>query len=437
MQIKIVTLGCAKNLVDSEYLAAELHKAGHQLVEELQQAEAVLVNTCGFIQAAKEEALDVIFELIELKRTGKIKFLMAGGCLIERYAKELRKELPEVDVFLPFNSYTEINRAISGHSSSHKRQGFLPTGKNERHRLTHTPYAYLKVSEGCNNNCTYCAIPLIRGTLRSRPLRDILKEAASLAEQGIKELVVLGQDTTSYGYDRYRRLRLPHLLKELIGLRVFPRIRLMYTHPAHYTQQLIELVASEPTLLPYLDLPLQHINERILKRMNRSINKQQILSLIRHLRRDIPDLVLRTTFIVGFPGETEPEFEELHDFVKQTRFERLGVFAYSREEDTPAARMRPHLDELVKENRLDQIMRTQQEISLSYQQSLVGKTLEVLVEQKVPGKNHYLGRGYMDAPEVDGQIEIIGSDISLFDMIRLRVVSASTYDLKGEIVVNP
>ncbi len=439
MKIKIISLGCAKNLVDSEYLAASLIRGGHELVEEIEEAEAALVNSCGFIQPAKEETLDILFQLGELKSQGKIARIYASGCLANRYLDELTEEMPEVDAFIPFSGYARINDIMAGQPVNLKQQSTRPallaTHKNKgRKRLDTLPYAYLKISEGCDNNCAYCAIPLIRGPLQSRSPKNIVREAGLLAGSGVKELLILGQDTTSFGRDAGDTRGLVSLLKELVELKLFPRIRLLYAHPAYLSDELIDLIAEDNVILPYLDLPLQHINDRVLKKMNRRIKKAEIIHLIDKLRQRITALVLRTTFIVGFPGESEAEFEELLSFVKTVRFERLGAFPFSREEDTPAFRFRPQFAEEVKLGRLDKLMTAQREISLAYQKSWLGKELEILIEKRDPDGNKVIGRGFIDAPEVDGLVEVANCQASPGDLLTVKITGATAYDLTGEVV---
>ena len=402
----IVSLGCAKNQVDAEMLLYNLKERGFTIVNDPADADAVIVNTCGFIESAKQESIDEIIELGALKREGKIKAIIVTGCLAQRYQNEITKQLYEVDAAIGIGANANIADVVLDALNNKKTELFpdkldLPLNGG---RVQSTPKytAYLKVSDGCDNRCTYCAIPLIRGGFRSRTMEDVLTEARQLAGNGVRELNVIAQDTTRYGEDIYGRLMLPELLKKLCEIRELHWIRVLYCYPDRVTDELIDVIAQEDKICKYIDLPLQHCNGDILRRMNRCGDLESLTALLKKLREKIPGVVIRTTFITGFPGESEEQFEELAQFADDIRFERLGCFAYSQEEDTPAADFPGQIDEEVKQNRADIIMEQQQTVMAEYCESLIGRELEVLCEGFDRIAECFFGRSYADAPEVDG-----------------------------------
>ena len=402
----IVSLGCAKNQVDAEMLLYNLKERGFTIVNDPADADAVIVNTCGFIESAKQESIDEIIELGALKREGKIKAIIVTGCLAQRYQNEITKQLYEVDAAIGIGANANIADVVLDALNNKKTELFpdkldLPLNGG---RVQSTPKytAYLKVSDGCDNRCTYCAIPLIRGGFRSRTMEDVLTEARQLAGNGVRELNVIAQDTTRYGEDIYGRLMLPELLKKLCEIRELHWIRVLYCYPDRVTDELIDVIAQEDKICKYIDLPLQHCDGEILRRMNRRGDRESLTALLKKLREKIPGVVIRTTFITGFPGESEEQFEELAQFADDIRFERLGCFAYSQEEDTPAADFPDQLDEETKQNRADIIMEQQQTVMAEYCESLIGKEIEVLCEGFDRIAECFFGRSYADAPEVDG-----------------------------------
>ncbi len=404
----IVSLGCAKNQVDAEMLLYSLREKGFQIVSDPADADAVIVNTCGFIESAKQESIDEIIELGALKREGKIKAIVVTGCLAERYQHEMTKQLYEIDAAVGIGANRKIADIVLEALEGKKVELFpdkleLPMSGG---RIQSTPFytAYLKIAEGCDNRCTYCAIPLIRGGFRSREMEDVLKEAEWLAEKGVKELNVIAQDTTRYGEDLYGTPQLAKLLRELCKIDGFRWIRVLYCYPDRVTDELIDVIASEEKIVNYIDLPLQHCNGEILRRMNRRGDRESLTALLNKIKERIPGVVLRSTFITGFPGETEEQFEELAEFADEIRFQRLGCFAYSQEEDTPAAEMPDQVDEEVRQERADIIMEQQQNVMAAFCESLIGTEIEVLVEGFDRLAGCFFGRSYADAPEVDGNV---------------------------------
>lgn len=402
----IVSLGCAKNQVDAEMLLYNLKERGFTIVNDPADADAVIVNTCGFIESAKQESIDEIIELGALKREGKIKAIIVTGCLAQRYQNEITKQLYEVDAAIGIGANANIADVVLNALNNKKTELFpdkleLPLSGG---RIQSTPKytAYIKVSDGCDNRCTYCAIPLIRGGFRSRTMEDILTEARQLANSGVKELNVIAQDTTRYGEDIYGKLMLPELLRKLCKIRELHWIRVLYCYPDRVTDELIDVIAQEDKICKYIDLPLQHCDGEILRRMNRRGDRGSLTALLKKLREKIPGVVIRTTFITGFPGESEEQFEQLAQFADDIRFERLGCFAYSQEEDTPAAEFPDQLDDEIKQNRADIIMEQQQTVMAEYCESLIGKEIEVLCEGFDRIAECFFGRSYADAPEVDG-----------------------------------
>ena len=433
--VGLVSLGCSKNRVDSEMLLGQLRERGYQIVDDPKEAEIIIVNTCGFIQSAKEESIDTLLEMAEYKQTGRLKLLLATGCLAQRYGEELREALGEADGFMGVADYKRIFEVID---EAQKGERPLAIGEGDRFYksdrvLTTPPYsAYVKISDGCDNRCTYCAIPLIRGRYRSRPYDDIVEECRDLAKKGVTEVTLIAQDTSRYGSDfEGKPLLLKNLLADVSAIEGIHWVRVLYCYPDTVNDELLDAIASLPKCAKYLDLPLQHINDRLLKAMNRRGDSQMIKRLLSGCRQR--GIIVRTTMIVGFPGETEEEFEELLDFVKETRFDRLGAFAYSPEENTPAAAMPEQIDEAVKQERLDRLMTLQQQISAEVMQARVGETCEVLVEGFRHGR--YYGRSLMEAPEVDGKV-LFNSKKKLRpgEYVTVHITGASEYDLNGEAV---
>jgi ribosomal protein S12 methylthiotransferase len=440
-RFSFVSLGCPKNLVDSERMLGLLAQDGYALVPDAEAADLVIINTCGFIDAARQESLGVIREMIERKKEGKLKGIVVAGCLAERQKEMLLEEVPEVDQVVGVYGREEIAKIadrIMG-DLHEQRTVFRPApmqAQDDRARLRITPkhLAYLKVSEGCDRLCTFCAIPFMRGKHVTKPIEAVVEEAKELVADGVRELNLVAQDMTYYGLDLYGRPRLADLLKALEEVEGIDWIRVLYNYPTYFTDELYEALAKSKKVIPYLDMPLQHINDRMLKVMNRRHTRAQTEAIVDRLRASIPGLVLRTTFIVGFPGETEAEFEELLDYVKTARFERLGVFPYSFEPDTPAAKLAGHLPEEVKNERRDRVMAAQQEIAFAFNESLIGREMDVLIDATAadPALREaglMVGRTYADAPDVDGVCYVEGPDIEAGDLVRCTIVGASGYDL--------
>lgn len=439
-KVGIISLGCAKNRVDAEMLLYRIRNAGYKLCEDVAMADVAIINTCGFIESAKQESIEEILELSELKKEGKIKAIIVTGCLAERYKEEVMKEIPEADAVVGIGANDDIVKIIDEVLQGKKQQCFpdkllLPL---EGGRIQSTPYyyAYLKIAEGCDNHCTYCAIPMIRGKFRSRKMEDIITEAKHLAEKGVKELVVVAQDTSLYGKDIYGELMLAKLLKKLCEIDGIRWIRVLYCYPDKITDELLQVMAEEEKIVKYLDLPLQHCNGRVLKTMNRKGNKEELVKLIAKIREKVPGIVLRTTFIAGFPTETEEEFAELENFAKEVRFERVGCFAYSQEENTPAAKLEPQIPEDVKERRAEIIMENQQEIMEEFCQKLDGKTIEVLVEGYDQYAECFFGRSAWDAPEVDGSVffTVTGRKPAPGEFVKVKIDDFLNCDPIGEMV---
>lgn len=439
-KVGIISLGCAKNRVDAEMLLYRIRNAGYKLCEDVAMADVAVINTCGFIESAKQESIEEILELSELKKEGKIKAIIVTGCLAERYKEEVMKEIPEADAVVGIGANDDIVKIIDEVLQGKKQQCFpdkilLPL---EGGRIQSTPYyyAYLKIAEGCDNHCTYCAIPMIRGKFRSRKMEDIIAEAKHLAENDVKELVVVAQDTSLYGKDIYGELMLAKLLKKLCEINGIRWIRVLYCYPDKITDELLQVMAEEEKIVKYLDLPLQHCNGRVLKTMNRKGNKEELVELIAKIREKVPGIVLRTTFIAGFPTETEEEFAELENFAKEVRFERVGCFAYSQEENTPAAKLEPQIPEDVKERRAEIIMENQQEIMEEFCQKLDGKTIEVLVEGYDQYAECFFGRSAWDAPEVDGSVffTVTGRKPAPGEFVKVKIDDFLNCDPIGEMV---
>lgn len=445
MNILFISLGCDKNLVDSEVMLGILAKDGHQMVDDETMADVIIINTCCFIHDAKEESIQNILEMADLKKTGRLKALIVTGCLAQRYKEEIIQEIPEVDAVLGTTSYEEIAHVIDGVlSDSPMERGdvrltmkdvdYLPVTDTHRMVTTGGHFAYLKIAEGCDKHCTYCIIPKVRGDFRSVPMEHLLEEAQNLADGGVKELILVAQETTLYGTDIYGKKSLHLLLKELCKIKGIRWIRVQYCYPEEIYDELIQTMKEETKVCNYLDLPIQHASDRILKRMGRRTSQADLRAIIGKLRQEIPDICLRTTLISGFPGETEEDHEELMNFVDEMEFDRLGVFTYSAEEDTPAATMPDQIPEELKEERRDEIMELQQEISFEKAEEMVGKSLWCMVEGKVADEYAYVARTYKDAPGVDGYLFIQTiEELMSGDFVKVRVTGADEYDLIGEI----
>lgn len=439
MKILFVSLGCDKNLVDSEVMLGLLAEKGYGFTDDEAQADIIVVNTCCFIGDAKEESINTILEMAEWKKEGRLKGLIVTGCLAERYQDEIMEEIPEVDSVVGTASYDRIVEVIGQATAGEKK---ILCGNTDRLVMTKTGrilttgghYAHLKIAEGCDKHCTYCIIPKLRGRYRSFPMEKLLKEAQDLADQGVKELILVAQETTVYGVDLYGEKRLHELLKELCRIRGLQWIRVQYCYPEEIYDELIRTIREEPKICHYLDLPIQHASDRILKRMGRRTTKQDLKEIIGKLRKEIPDICLRTTLITGFPGETEEDHGELMDFVDEMEFDRLGVFSYSPEEDTPAACMEGQIPEGVKEVRREELMELQQEISFEKTKAMTGKELWCMVEGRLTDEYAYVARTYKDAPGVDGYIFIqTMTELMSGDFVRVFVTGADEYDLIGEI----
>ncbi|HIS25442.1 MAG TPA: 30S ribosomal protein S12 methylthiotransferase RimO [Candidatus Pullilachnospira intestinigallinarum] len=438
-KVFFVSLGCDKNLVDSEEMLGALVNAGWEITDEETQADGIVINTCCFIHDAKQESIDTILEMAEYRRKGSCRALLVTGCLAERYRKEITEEIPEVDAVLGNGSTEEIVGALDRALAGEKVLEFAPLDKiptlpGKRIVTTGGHYEYLKIAEGCEKNCTYCIIPKIRGPFRSVPMERLLKEAEDLAAQGVKELILVAQETTLYGKDLYGEKSLHILLEKLCRIPGIVWIRLLYCYPEEIYPELIETMQREKKICHYLDLPIQHASDRILRRMGRRTTRKDLEEIIGRLRTAMPDITLRTTLITGFPGETREDFQELLDFVDEMEFDRLGVFTYSAEEDTPAALMKDQIPEEIKEERRDQIMELQQEISMDHGEDCVGKVMLAMVEGQVSGESAYVGRTCMDAPGVDGYIFINTGELLMSgDFVKVKVTGALEYDLIGEI----
>lgn len=441
MKIFFVSLGCDKNLVDSEVMLGLLRKEGFTLTGDESEAEVIVVNTCCFIGDAKEESINTLLEMARWKEDGVCQVLVAAGCLAQRYREEILTEMPEVDAILGTGSYAEIGRVVrealekKGPSQTFLSIDEIPARTATRMLTTGGHYAFLKIAEGCDKHCTYCVIPQVRGRYRSVPMEDLLAEAEELAAGGVRELILVAQETTLYGTDLYGRKALPELLLRLAEIEDLEWIRIQYCYPEEITDELIRVIRDEPKVCSYLDIPIQHASDAILKRMGRRTTEAEIRAMVERLRREIPDITLRTTLISGFPGETEEDHERLLDFVDEMEFDRLGVFSYSQEEGTPAAAMADQIPEEIKQARREEVMELQQEISLEKCQEMIGRTLAVMIEGRVPDENAYIGRTYRDAPDVDGYI-FLNTDWELMtgDFVDVRVTGALEYDLIGEII---
>lgn len=455
--VLFVSLGCDKNLVDSEKMLGLLNEAGYRVAQEESEADAIVVNTCCFIHDAKEESVETILEMAEWKKRGRLKALIVTGCMAQRYQDEIQQEIPEVDAVIGTTGYTEIvpildeildeAEALQEEAAVEEPRekafvnccpsiDLLPASLADKRVVTTGGYtAYLKIAEGCNKRCTYCIIPYIRGHYRSFPMEDLLEEARKLAEGGVKELILIAQETTVYGMDCYGRKALPELLTKLCEIEGIEWIRILYCYPEEITDELIAVMKKEKKICHYLDIPIQHSEDTILKRMGRRTNRAELVSLVEKLRKEIPDIVLRTTLITGFPGETEEEFKNMVDFVDSMEFDRLGVFPYSAEEGTKAAEMDGQITEEVKESRRDEIMALQQEISADKAASRIDDEMSVLIEGYLYEDDIYIGRTYMDAPKVDGNVFVRAEEELISgDIVPVRITGANEYDLMGDVI---
>ena len=455
--VLFVSLGCDKNLVDSEKMLGLLNEAGYRVAQEESEADAIVVNTCCFIHDAKEESVETILEMAEWKKKGRLKALIVTGCMAQRYQDEIQQEIPEEDAVIGTTGYTEIvpilDEILAEAEASQKEAAveepkeksfvnccpsidLLPASLADKRVVTTGGYtAYLKIAEGCNKRCTYCIIPYIRGHYRSFPMEDLLEEARKLAEGGVKELILIAQETTVYGMDCYGRKALPELLTKLCEIEGIEWIRILYCYPEEITDELIAVMKKEKKICHYLDIPIQHSEDTILKRMGRRTNRAELVSLVEKLRKEIPDIVLRTTLITGFPGETEEEFKNMVDFVDSMEFDRLGVFPYSAEEGTKAAEMDGQITEEVKESRRDEIMALQQEISADKAASRIDDEMSVLIEGYLYEDDIYIGRTYMDAPKVDGNVFVRAEEELISgDIVPVRITGANEYDLMGDVI---
>lgn len=432
MKIGFVSLGCSKNLVVTEEIIGLFKKHNYEIVGNPSDAEIILINTCGFIESAKDEGIQTILEMADYKED-KCKYLIVTGCLVERYEEELKKEIPEVDLFVSIRDYDKLWEKIDDLVNGKKGDDKL-SYKN-RVLTTGDVMAYLKIAEGCSNYCTYCAIPYIQGKYISRKYEDILEEANMLAKKGIQELVVIAQDTTKYGVDLYGKSRLAELLNDLCKIDGIKWIRFLYSYPESIDDELIEVVKKNDKICKYFDLPIQHISDDVLRRMNRKSDGNTIRSLITKLREEIPNVILRTTLIVGFPGETEDDFNELVEFVKESKFDRLGAFAYSAEDGTPAAKFKNQVEEDVKNNRRDAIMEVQQIVSSNNLKNKIGNVYECLIENITDDGEYYIARSYMDVPSEDGVIYVkYNPEYMVNEFVDVKIIDSDEYDLVGEIV---
>ena len=439
MKILFISLGCDKNLVDTEMMLGKLLDRGYEFTDDESQADIIVVNTCCFIGDAKEESINVLLEMAELRKSGQIKALVAAGCLAQRYKEEIQQEIPEVDVIIGTTAIESIVEALdevfAGESHNHYADlNAKPLTGVNRVVTTGGHFAYLKIAEGCDKHCTYCIIPKVRGNFRSVPMESLVEEAKQLADKGVKELILVAQETTLYGKDLYGEKSLHKLLHELAKIPGIYWIRILYCYPEEITDELIAAIKSEPKVVKYLDIPIQHGADSVLKRMGRRTNQKQLRDMIEKLRREIPEICLRTTLIAGFPGETQEDYEELYNFVDEMEFDRLGVFTYSQEEDTPAAMMEGQIPEEVKVLRQQELMELQQEIAFEKAENMVGSILTVMIEGKVAEDDVYVARTYRDAPNVDGYLFLnTTANLMTGDLVKVLVTDSNEYDLVGEI----
>jgi ribosomal protein S12 methylthiotransferase len=439
-KVKVVTLGCEKNLVDSEIMSGLIHGRGFQLVENKEEATVIIVNTCGFIDAAKEESVNTILDMADLKQTAKLKALIVSGCLTQRYKKQLMEEMPEIDGIVGTGDFDKINEIVD--EALRGRKPILvgnPVFNYDQDlpRKVSTPRytAYVKIAEGCDNACTFCSIPIMRGSFRSRSMESIISEVEQLASQGVKEVSLIAQDSTNYGTDLYDGFMLPTLLNKVSEVAGIEWVRLHYAYPGFFTDELIQTIANNPKVCKYIDMPLQHSEDSILKRMRRPGRQKDTRELVRKIRESIPDVALRTSLIVGFPGETEADFENLKQFVRDMQFDRLGVFSYSKEDDTPASRLPDQVPDDVKEFRANTLMEIQREISNMRGSNRVGKEINVLIERYDGRSDVYIGRSEFDAPEIDGEVFVSNAKLNIGEIAKVRITHSYEFDLSGEVVV--
>ena len=439
MKILFISLGCDKNLTNSEEMLGLLTRSGHEIVDSEEEAEVIVINTCCFIHDAKEESIENILEMAEYKKAGTCKALIVTGCMAQRYQKEIIQEIPEVDAVLGTSSYRDILKAVEEacagrHFEEYRDIHELPEDSGRPVLTTGGHYGYLKIAEGCDKHCTYCIIPSLRGRFRSVPEERLISQAEYMAEQGVKELILVAQETTVYGTDLYGKKTLHLLLKKLCQIKGIRWIRVLYCYPEEIYDELIQVMKEEKKICHYLDLPIQHASDKILRRMGRRTTRAQLTEIIHKLRREIPDIVLRTTLITGFPGETDEDHQELMEFVDEMEFDRLGAFTYSPEEGTPAEKMENQVPEEIKEDRRDELMELQQEISLEKGNDRIGQELMVVIEGKVSGESAYIARTYGDAPKVDGYLFVQTGELMMTgDFAKVRVTGALEYDLIGEL----
>ena len=441
MKILFISLGCDKNLVDTEMMLGMLVQKGYSITDDENEADIVVVNTCCFVNDAKEESINTLLEMSELRKSGQIKVLLAAGCLAQRYSDEIQKEIPEVDAIVGTTAIDAIVEALEGVLNGHSKNYIddinrVPVYGKKRIVTTGGHYAYLKIAEGCDKHCSYCIIPKIRGSYRSIPMESIIQDARILVENGAKELILVAQETTLYGKDIYGEKMLPKLLHKLCEIDGVYWIRILYCYPEEITDELIDTIKSEEKICNYLDIPIQHAADKILKRMGRRTSKQELEDMVTKLRKAIPDICLRTTLITGFPGETEEDHEELMQFVNDMEFDRLGVFTYSPEEDTPAAMFDNQLDEEIKKERQADIMELQQEIAFEKANEMIGREIYVMIEGKVPDEHAYVARSYKDAPNVDGFVFVqTGLELMTGDFVKVRITGSYEYDLIASCII--
>lgn len=435
--VYVVTLGCSKNEVDSEIMLSILNKNKYCIAKEIEDANIIIVNTCGFIESAKEESIETIWEMTKYKHEGACEHLLLAGCLAQRYSKELLEEIEEIDAIIGTGNVKELNNILDNINDENKVIKIDNVDEvylEDVDRINFSHSAYVRISEGCDNFCTYCIIPKLRGKHRSRKMEDIIKEVKYLADNGVKEIILIAQNTSDYGIDLYGEYALYNLLDKLNEIDDIKWIRVLYLYPDNFDDKLIKSIKDNDKVLKYVDIPLQHISDGVLKRMNRRTTKENIIKLINKLRKEIPEIIVRTTFIVGFPGETEEEFNELYDFINEIRFDRLGVFTYSMEEDTPAYSLPDQIAEDIKESRRDKIMEAQRNISEEIMMSKLGNEYDVIIEE-YSGEDNFVGRTYMDSPEIDGVVYITTfEDLKIGDFVKIRVTEYLEYDLIGELI---
>jgi ribosomal protein S12 methylthiotransferase len=438
-KVKVVTLGCEKNLVDSEIMAGLIHGRGFQLVEEKEEATVIIVNTCGFIDAAKEESVNTILDMADLKQTAKLKALIVSGCLTQRYKKQLMEEMPEIDGIVGTGDFDKINHivdeALRGKKPILVGNPVFNYDQDLPRQVTTPRYtAYVKIAEGCDNACTFCSIPIMRGSFRSRTMEKIVSEVEQLASQGVKEISLIAQDSTNYGTDLYDGFMLPTLLNKVSEVEGIEWVRLHYAYPGFFTDELIATIASNPKICKYIDMPLQHSVDAILKRMRRPGRQKDARELVRKIRENIPHVALRTSIIVGFPGETDEDFEDLKKFIREMQFDRLGVFTYSKEDDTPASRLPDQVADDVKEFRANTLMEIQREISNLRGGNRVGQEIDVLIERYDGRSDVYIGRSQYDAPEIDGEVYVSNAQLKIGEIAKVRITHSYEFDLSGEVV---